>query len=194
MPSLSQRADYQTRQDSPGYSALSVPERPLHHREFSARYRNPGCVSEVKQQIIDMSLNVSEVRDTARSLHISPTTVLSELKKKEGMLESVHTALLRTLNPEKVAVDIAQAGEAEMDEMWSFVGNKGNQRWLWHAITPETVRPRRPAPPPRRAWTPLAARPAAWCCSRRCLPPLRIEHTAVIAPGVAPVVRSTARR
>jgi len=22
----------------------------------------------------------------------------------------------------------------EMDEMWSFVGNKGNLRWLWHAI------------------------------------------------------------
>ena len=21
-----------------------------------------------------------------------------------------------------------------MDEMWSYVGNKGNQRWLWHAI------------------------------------------------------------
>jgi len=21
-----------------------------------------------------------------------------------------------------------------MDEMWSFVGNKGNPRWLWHAI------------------------------------------------------------
>jgi insertion element IS1 protein InsB len=24
--------------------------------------------------------------------------------------------------------------EAEADEMWSFVGKKGNQRWLWHAI------------------------------------------------------------
>jgi len=21
-----------------------------------------------------------------------------------------------------------------MDEMWSFVGHKGNPRWLWHAI------------------------------------------------------------
>jgi len=45
------------------------------------------------------------VRDTARSLHISPTTVLSELKKKEGVLESVNTVLLRTLNPEQVTVD-----------------------------------------------------------------------------------------
>jgi hypothetical protein len=26
------------------------------------------------------------------------------------------------------------ASEAEMDEMWSFVGKKGNPRWLWHAI------------------------------------------------------------
>ena len=25
-----------------------------------------------------------------------------------------------------------------MDEMWSFVGNKGNPRWLWHAIDHHT--------------------------------------------------------
>ncbi|MEE9423508.1 MAG: IS1 family transposase [Methylococcales bacterium] len=24
--------------------------------------------------------------------------------------------------------------EAELDEQWSFVGNKSNQRWLWHAV------------------------------------------------------------
>lgn len=24
--------------------------------------------------------------------------------------------------------------ESELDEMWSFVGSKGNQRWLWHAL------------------------------------------------------------
>ena len=49
---------------------------------FLLDYRNRGCLPEVKQQIIDMSLNASGVRDTARSLHISPTTVLKELKKK----------------------------------------------------------------------------------------------------------------
>jgi transposase-like protein len=53
----------------------------------------------VKQTIIDMSLNASGVRDTARSLHICPNTVLRELKKKATALESVHTALLCTLNP-----------------------------------------------------------------------------------------------
>jgi insertion element IS1 protein InsB len=50
------------------------------------------------------------------------------------VLESVSTALLRTLDPEKVTVDIERAGEAEIDEMWSFGGNKGNPCWLWHAI------------------------------------------------------------
>ncbi len=24
--------------------------------------------------------------------------------------------------------------ESELDEMWSYVGKKANQRWLWHAI------------------------------------------------------------
>ena len=107
---------------------------------FLLDYCNRGCLPEVKQTIIDMSLNASGVCDTARSLHICPNTVLRELKKKETALELVNTALLRTLNPDEVAWDLERAGEAEaeMDEMWSFVGNKGNPRWLWHAIDHHT--------------------------------------------------------
>jgi IS1 family transposase len=101
-------------------------------------YRYRGRLPEVKQQIVDMSLNASGVRDTARVLRISTDTVLRALKKKEAALESVNTALLRTVNPDEMLVDIQQAGEAEMDEMWSFVGNKGNPRWLWHAIDHHT--------------------------------------------------------
>jgi IS1 family transposase len=93
---------------------------------------------EVKQQIIDMSLNASGVRDTARALRISTDTVRSELKKKEPVLESVNTALLRTLQPNEMVVDIQRAGEAEIDEMWSFVGKKKEPRWLWHAINHHT--------------------------------------------------------
>jgi IS1 family transposase len=84
----------------------------------------------VKQQIIDMSLNASGIRDTARVLRISTDTVLRALRKKE--------VLLRTIDPAEIIVDIEQAGEAEVDEMWSFVGKKGNQRWLWHAIDHHT--------------------------------------------------------
>jgi IS1 family transposase len=95
---------------------------------------------EGKQTIIDMSLNARGVRDTARSLHICPNTVLRALKKKEAVLESVNTSLLRTLDPGEVAWDLERAGEAEAerDEMWSFVRNKGHPRWLWHAIDHHT--------------------------------------------------------
>jgi IS1 family transposase/transposase-like protein len=105
---------------------------------FLLDYCNRGCLPEVKDLIIDMSLNASGVRDTARSLHISTNTVLRALKKKEPVLESVNTALLNTLNADEVTVDIERAGEAEMDEMWSFVGRKTNPRWLWHAIDHHT--------------------------------------------------------
>jgi transposase-like protein len=40
--------------------------------------------AEVKQQIVDMAMNASGIRDTARVLHVSPTTVIKELKKKRA--------------------------------------------------------------------------------------------------------------
>jgi transposase-like protein len=47
--------------------------------------RNPaynGHLPKVKEPIIAMSLNGSGIRDTARVLPVSPTTVMNELKKK----------------------------------------------------------------------------------------------------------------
>lgn len=107
---------------------------------FLLDYCHRGCLPDVKQTIIDMSLNASGVRDTARVLPICPNTVLRELKKQATVLESVNTAVLRTLNPVEVAWDVERAGEAEAEreEMGSFVGNKGNPRWLWQAIDHHT--------------------------------------------------------
>ena len=42
--------------------------------------------------------------------------------------------LLALLNPDEVTVIIRLAEEAEVDELWSYVGKKRDQRWLWHAI------------------------------------------------------------
>ena len=42
--------------------------------------------------------------------------------------------ILGSLPPQDVNVVVQQVNEAEMDEMWSYVGDKGHQRWLWHAI------------------------------------------------------------
>jgi transposase-like protein len=49
---------------------------------FLLDYAYAGHSAEVKQQIADMAMNASGIRDTARVLHISPTTVINELKKK----------------------------------------------------------------------------------------------------------------
>jgi transposase-like protein len=49
---------------------------------FMLNYKNKGCLAETKNMIVEMALNGSGIRDTARVLQISPDTVLSELKKK----------------------------------------------------------------------------------------------------------------
>jgi insertion element IS1 protein InsB len=48
---------------------------------FILSYTYKGYLPSVKQQISDMAMNGSGIRDTARNLHISPTTVIEELKK-----------------------------------------------------------------------------------------------------------------
>ena len=50
-------------------------------RTFVRNYAYPGCLPTVKQQIVDMTLNGSGIRDIARVLHVGSNTVLRELKK-----------------------------------------------------------------------------------------------------------------
>jgi transposase-like protein len=52
------------------------------HQSFLLDSAYQGRSPQIKQQVIEMSLNGSGVRDTARVLGISPTTVINELKKK----------------------------------------------------------------------------------------------------------------
>lgn len=103
---------------------------------FILDYDYNGYLPEVKKKIIDMAINGSGIRDTARVLEISPTTVINELKKKESSLESINCAVLERLNPTQVVVDIqrVEEEEAELDERWSSVQSKEHPRWLWHAI------------------------------------------------------------
>jgi len=51
---------------------------------FVLEYSYRGYLSAVKQQICDMAMNGSGIRDTARVLKISPTTVIEELKKRSS--------------------------------------------------------------------------------------------------------------
>ena len=52
------------------------------HYSFVLNPTYHGHLPGIKTQIIDMALNGSGIRDTARVLKISPNTVISELKKK----------------------------------------------------------------------------------------------------------------
>ena len=61
------------------YRCRACPER---GRTFLLEYAYAGQSPEVKQQIVDMAMNASGIRDTARVLHVSPTTVINELKKR----------------------------------------------------------------------------------------------------------------
>lgn len=50
-------------------------------KTFILDYTYKGHLGTVKQQIAEMGINGSGIRDTGRVLGISPTTVINELKK-----------------------------------------------------------------------------------------------------------------
>ena len=51
-------------------------------RTFLLDYSYAGQSHALKEQIVEMAMNASGIRDAARVLRISPTTVINELKKK----------------------------------------------------------------------------------------------------------------
>lgn len=46
----------------------------------------------------------------------------------------MNNAIIDRLVPKDVHVIIQKVSEAEIDERWSFGGDKEHQRWLWQAI------------------------------------------------------------
>lgn len=59
-------------------------------------------------------------------------------------MQAVNHAFLAAHAPDQLTVEVIKVeethgttsdnSEAEIDEMWSYVGSKDKQRWLWHAI------------------------------------------------------------
>jgi len=54
-------------------------------QSFILNYTYQGYLPTVQQQISEMALNGSGVRDTARVLNICPTTIIEELKKRASV-------------------------------------------------------------------------------------------------------------
>ena len=60
-------------------------------RTFILNPSYPGRTATVKQQIVEMTLNGSGVRDISRVLHVSTRTVIAELKKTQCAQSSQRT-------------------------------------------------------------------------------------------------------
>ena len=110
------------------------------HKTFLVDYKDIGRQQHIKNLILKMAVNGSGVRDTARVLDISPNTVIETLKKADDITDNVNRKLLEKNAKEGIEIDIVpiNAIDVELDEMWSFVGDKLNQRWLWLAIDHNT--------------------------------------------------------
>ena len=70
--------------------------------------------------IVPMTINGSGIRDITRVLGVSINTVLKTIKQA--------AALVAEPNPPPRITDL------QIDEMWSFVGKKADQRWLWYGF------------------------------------------------------------
>ncbi len=66
-----------TRQGQQRYRCRTCPD---HGRTFLLAYAYAGHSPAIKRQIVEMALHASGMRETARVLHVSPSTVLKELK------------------------------------------------------------------------------------------------------------------
>ncbi len=66
-------------------------------RSFIRDYSYRGYLPSIKQQIADMAVNGSGIRDPARVLKISPTTVIEELKKTSTIAACEQNASLHNL-------------------------------------------------------------------------------------------------
>src|SRR5215813_12260071 len=71
---------------------------------FLLQYQDKGRLPAVRQQIVDMTLNGSGVRDIVRVLRVSSATVIDVLKKKEPAVKQVNERVLHTLAPPQVDV------------------------------------------------------------------------------------------
>lgn len=95
-------------------------------RQFITDYSYQGWRPEVRRQVVPMTLNGSGIRDISRVLSVSINTGLKTIRQQADETKE-------PLLPARVT-------ELQLDEFWSFVGNKANQQWLWYGFDPESKR------------------------------------------------------
>jgi insertion element IS1 protein InsB len=104
------------------------------HKTFVENYTYNAWDPTIRSRIFFSIVNGSGTRATARTPGIAKDTVTGALGSIEGSLWYVSYDYLNTRQNEDITAEIVSVNEAEMDEMWSFVGDKSRQYWLWRAI------------------------------------------------------------
>lgn len=92
-------------------------------KQFILKYAYRAYLKQIRELIAPMSLNGSGIRDTARVLRVSATTVMKLIRQQAA-----------NLPPEKLPDRVT---DVEIDEMWSYVERKKNQCRLWLAYSPK---------------------------------------------------------
>jgi len=95
-------------------------------KQFITDYSYQGCRPFIRSLILKMTLNSSGIRDISRVLAISSNTVLKVIGEAAEKLPALRPP--------------SHAQTVELDEFWSFVGSKQNQRWTWLGLTTSTRR------------------------------------------------------
>ena len=111
------------------------------HKTFVENYTHKAYDPNVRSQIFFSIVNGSGTRATARTLGIAKDTVTKALRSIEGLLWYVNYDYLNSHRNDDIKVEFVPVNEVEMDEMWSFVGDKSQQYWLWWAIDHNTGEP-----------------------------------------------------
>jgi len=89
-------------------------------RQFITDYTYQACNAGVRSLVLPMTMNGSGIRDLSPLLSISANTALKLIRQAA---EQAHEPVA----PKRIA-------DLELDEFWSFVEKKKQQRWTWHAF------------------------------------------------------------
>jgi IS1 family transposase/transposase-like protein len=111
------------------------------HRTFLESYTHRAYDPKIHQRIFFLTINGSGMRATARALGIAKGTVTSALRNIEPLLWHVNHDYINTHKNGGITVELVSLNKAEMDELWSFTGDKSHQYWLWWAIDHSTGEP-----------------------------------------------------
>jgi len=96
---------------------------------LSEDYVYKGCTHNIEAQVLTQTLRASGIRDVAKNLGISCVKVINTIK---GQAANIRKANWNRMSKSKTALLLCI--HTQLDEQWSFVGSKKNQRWLWVAL------------------------------------------------------------